>query len=210
MCFCYSMLSRHPEVLRRIREEHDQVFGANISPTHVSSIITTEPERLNQLTYTQAIIKETLRLHPPVSLVRTGTDKMVITDDAGVQYPCDGFKPWAVHTAIHRNPKYWKDPDSFIPERWLVEEGHPLHPMKGAWRPFEFGPRNCIGQTLALMETKLLLLMTVREFDVVPAYEEGAPEVWGNPAYVVGGKGVGGKTSAGFPCIVKRTERERC
>jgi len=44
--------------------------------------------------------------------------------------------------------------------------------MKGAWRPFEFGPRNCIGQALVMIEVKTVLAMTLRELDVRPAYEE--------------------------------------
>ncbi|KAI0848484.1 hypothetical protein F5Y00DRAFT_262580 [Daldinia vernicosa] len=39
----------------------------------------------------------------------------------------------------------------FIPERWLVEPGDPLYPVKGGWRPFEHGPLNCLGQTLAML-----------------------------------------------------------
>ncbi|KAF2107833.1 cytochrome P450 [Lophiotrema nucula] len=202
MCFCFDMLFRNPETLRKIRAEHDEVFGSDRSQSHICSIVGSEPERLNKLSYTLAVIKETLRLQPPVSSIHDGNPAINLTDDNGVTYPTDGMKVWVIHTAIHRNPKYWKEPDAFIPERWLAKEGDPLYPFKGAWRPFEFGSRNCIGQSLALMELKLVLLMACREFDVTPAYEKGAPEVYGSPAYMVQDKGLGGKCSDGFPCTV--------
>lgn len=53
----------------------------------------------------------------------------------------------------------------FLPERFLVAEGHPLHPVKNAWRPFELGNTRCIGEELAMVEMKLVLALTMRELD---------------------------------------------
>lgn len=53
----------------------------------------------------------------------------------------------------------------FLPERFLVAEGHPLHPVKNAWRPFELGNTRCIGEELAMIEMKLVLALTMRELD---------------------------------------------
>ena len=89
----------------------------------------------------------------------------------GHQYPTEGFTVGCTHQAMHREPLFWPQPDSFIPERWLVSDGDPLRPMKGAWRPFEWGPRNCIGQELALLELKLVMVMTLREFNITASYD---------------------------------------
>lgn len=79
---------------------------------------------------------------------------------------------WGVHYAIHRHPKFWPQPDSFIPERWIAKEGDPLFPIKGAWRPFDFGPRTCIGMELVWIETKVIMALMLRSFDIRPAYAE--------------------------------------
>jgi cytochrome P450 len=59
-----------------------------------------------------------------------------------------------------------------MPERFLVSEGDPLYPVRGSWRPFEQGPRNCLGQTLAMLYLRVTLAMTVRVFDIKDAYSE--------------------------------------
>ena len=79
---------------------------------------------------------------------------------------------WPVSYAMQRSPDLWVSPDSFIPERWLVKEGDPLFPIKGAWRPFEFGPRHCIGIELAMIETKVIMALMLRSFDFMVAYKE--------------------------------------
>lgn len=79
---------------------------------------------------------------------------------------------WPVSHAMHRSAKHWPDPESFIPERFLAKEGDPLFPYKGAWRPFEFGPRHCIGMELAMIETKIIMALMLRSFDIKSAYEE--------------------------------------
>lgn len=79
---------------------------------------------------------------------------------------------WLVSCASQRCPDLWPSPDSFIPERWLVKEGDPLFPIKGAWRPFELGPRQCIGIELAMIEMKVIVALMLRSFDFKVAYGE--------------------------------------
>jgi cytochrome P450 len=192
--------------LAKVRAEHDDVFGGNVdSAAHV---LKEHPQHINKLTYTTAVIKETLRLFPPASGMRGGLPGVFLRDKAGNKFPTEGLNIWIVHGAIQRNPNYWPDPHSFLPERWLVEPGHPLHPPKGGWRPFEFGPRNCVGQTLAMLDIKITLAMTVREFDIQDQYAEwdrlhpssGINTVFGERAYQVP-QGAAHPVH-GFPCKV--------
>ena len=90
--------------------------------------------------------------------------------------------------------------------------GHPLYPVKGAWRPFEFGPRNCIGQELALLEVRIVLALTVRRFEVRNAYEEWDRVNPGKRGEVHGQRGYqvllgSAHPQAGFPCRVRMAER---
>jgi hypothetical protein len=70
---------------------------------------------------------------------------------------------------MHRNPRYWPDPHKFNPERFLPND---TANDRDAWMPFSKGSRNCIGQELAIIETKIILLMTLRSWDFIPAYHE--------------------------------------
>lgn len=79
---------------------------------------------------------------------------------------------WSVTYALQRSPDLWPEPEKFIPERWLVKEGDPLFPIKGAWRAFEFGPRQCIGIELAMIEMKIIMALMLRQFNFKAAYEE--------------------------------------
>lgn len=205
LCFVYYLLSINPSSLQRIREEHDNVLGIEIDQT--SSIITQRPHVLNELPYTLAVIKETLRLFPADSSPRKGEVGFSLIEGSQ-QYPTEGCMPWTVAQAMHRDPRYWPEADSFIPERWLTSKDDPLHPIKGAWRAFEFGPRNCIGQELAMMEMKLALAMTIRKYDFSARFEEweqfnskrGPKTINGESAYQAL-KGTN-RPRDGFPCRV--------
>ncbi|KAH7126605.1 cytochrome P450 [Dendryphion nanum] len=206
ICYCFYLLSKNPDALSLISKEHDDILGKDIAgvPDRLSS----DPSLLNQLPYTLAVIKETLRLFPPASSMRLGRPDVDLIDRHGKWYPTKDCHVWIVHMALHRNPRYWPEPDKFIPERWLVPQGHPLHPVKGAWRPFEHGMRNCIGQTLAVVNIKVGLALTIREFDVKDAYDEwdrmhpskGIHHVNGERAYCIERGGM--HPADGFPCRV--------
>lgn len=171
--YMFHFLFKNPRALAKLREEHDHIFG---SGTDAAKKMRETPVLLNQCKYTLAVIKETLRLCPPSGSLRQGHTKATLTDKQGNLYPTDGLKVTIMHRFVHRHPKFWPRPDEFLPERWLpsVKPGDELYvaPNTGAYRPFEQGPRNCIGQTLVLNELRVVLIMTARTFDITPAYDD--------------------------------------
>ncbi|KAL8669554.1 MAG: hypothetical protein Q9168_005862 [Polycauliona sp. 1 TL-2023] len=168
-CFIIHLLSKHPAALEKVCQEHDDVYGPDTSKT--AEAITNDPHSLNRLPYTLAVLKEVLRLYPPVSTVRKGNPNVSIHFD-GMEYPTHGCMLWPVAYGMHRQPDLWPNAEDFIPERFLAKEGDPLFPPKGAWRPFEYGPRNCVGQELAFIELKIFMVLTLRDFEIQPAFEE--------------------------------------
>lgn len=169
ICWVAYVLSLYPDISSRFRQECDQIFGPD--PSQTAEKIKADPRILNRLPYANAIVKEVLRLWPAASSVRKGQPDFFI-NYKGQQYPTEGTITWPVVHAIHRNPRFWPQPEAFLPDRWLVKEGDPLFPAKGAWRAFEHGPRNCIGQELAMLETKIIMVLLFRSMKVELAYDE--------------------------------------
>jgi cytochrome P450 len=136
---------------------------------------------------------------------------ITLTAEDGTEFPTEHCQVWIVHEALHRNPAYWPEPDSYIPDRWLASPEDPLYPVKGAWRAFEIGPHNCIGQTLAMTEIKIVLVLVLREFSIKPTYEEwdrlnptkGVKTARGERAYQVAGGGGGQHSADRYPCRVE-------
>ncbi|KAE9967037.1 hypothetical protein EG327_011641 [Venturia inaequalis] len=176
--YALHLLSQHPKDLARVREEHDQVLGRDL--TLAAQRLREDPHMINRVPYTTAVIKETLRLYPPASTIRHGREGFYLYEREKqgpgqmAKYPTAGFMVFGNHHGLHHNPRYWIDPEEFLPERFLVgNEGRSrLSPVQDAWRPFEKGPRVCMGQELAMVEIKAVLMLVVREFDISPAYDE--------------------------------------
>jgi hypothetical protein len=203
LSFAYNLLFRNPRTLAIARAEHDAVLGTD--PADAMARLTADPQLLNQMPYSAAVIRETLRLFPVAATARQGSKDFFLTHpDTGKRYPTDGFIIWGANFAVHRLEAYWERPDEFLPERWLAREGEPLHVRKNTFRPFELGPRNCIGQELAQLEIRAILAMTLREFDIEGAYPEDAPTFLGEKAYQVMMPGqITGHVKGGFPIRVK-------
>ncbi|KAI4129286.1 MAG: hypothetical protein LQ338_002295 [Usnochroma carphineum] len=170
ICYIFHLLSTNPSALARLRAEHDRVFG--LDPSAASTLLSSKPHLAKSLAYTQAVIKESLRLFTPAASTRAGDPRVALTSDAGTSLPTASAIVLMVHTEMHRSPKYWPRPDDFIPERWLVGPDHELYPRKGAWRAFEHGPRNCIAQDVVMVELSVVLAMVAREFDFTECYAE--------------------------------------
>ncbi|TGO26122.1 hypothetical protein BPAE_0066g00480 [Botrytis paeoniae] len=207
ICYIYHLLSKNVEAMRKVREEHDFVFGKQIDGA--SELLKTKPHLANDLPYTTAVIKETLRLFPAASSSRQGYPGVTLYDEQGTACPTNHVVCFIDHVGMHRAPKYWVRPEEFLPERWLVDPGHELYPVKGAWRPFEYGPRNCIAQGLVMTELRVLLACTVREFVFEDAYEEwdrshkkrGPQTHRGERAYQI--EEAAAHPSAHYPCRVR-------
>ncbi|KAF1945072.1 cytochrome P450 [Clathrospora elynae] len=169
ICYCYHLLYKHPEALAKVRRELDEVFGAGTSATQQ---LKDNPYLVNKLEYTLAVIKEVLRLWPPASGVRQGKKGYFVKDPvSGEMLPTEGMNVWTTSMCLGRSAKLWgPDVDEFKPERFLAENADSVPP--NAWRPFEKGPRNCIGQELSLIEMKVVLALTLREFDIRVAFDE--------------------------------------
>lgn len=124
--------------------------------------------------------------------------------------------------AMHRSAAIWgPNVDAFKHERFMPANADKLPPY--AYRPFEKGPRNCIGQELALIEMKVVLAMTLREFEFRECYEElgelmGHGSLWARDGSFRKGEMVvygermhqillaAAKPSEGMPCRVKRRD----
>lgn len=157
ICFTYMLLSAHPDVVQKLREEHDRVFAPGIDASY--EILCAEPYRLNNLEYTTNVIKEALRHYPVGCTARREQTEGFIPYD-GQQYTTKGFLILSMQHTMHMNPDKFPNPKEFNPDRFTRED-FPRH----AWRPFERGPRACLGQPLAMDELKIVLLLTIREFD---------------------------------------------
>lgn len=169
--WCFHYLAKHPEAMKRMRAEHDEVFGKETKD--VPDTVRSSPQMLNSLPFTLAVVKEVLRLCPVAATLRRGEPSFFFTGRDGTRYPTDGFALVTAVGAMHQHPDLWPRASEFLPERWTVPEEDPLHPSRpGQWRPFEFGPMNCIGQELAMIELRMVLLFTVRELDIESAWSE--------------------------------------
>lgn len=181
-------LSRTPHALAAVRAELDDIFGPDPDPTIVRDKLITQGEELTRrMSYTSAVVKETLRLYPPAGTARMsmpGSGLTVRLPESGAEVCLDGLVLYNCASIIQRDRAvYGETADDFVPERWLgdvdtsmrtnndvVQDGKPAQATGGrvppsAWRPFERGPRNCIGQELANLEVRVILACTLRRYD---------------------------------------------
>jgi cytochrome P450 len=171
-------LSIHPECLAKIRSEHDTIFG-DADPKEI--FLSRPDETLKALVYTSACIKEALRLWPPAGSARMSHNKLKIRTSDGEEVCLDDTVLYLCHHIIQRDPKvYGETANDFVPERWvgdidtsaaaMDQDGSTTGESKipvSAWRPFERGPRNCVGQELANLEARVILACTIRRYDFV-------------------------------------------
>jgi cytochrome P450 len=157
LAWTWYLLSQHPEVEHHLHIELDEVLGGQL-PT---------VERLVDLPYTQMVIKEALRLYPPVFYL----GRKARSDDeiSGHAIPAGSMILLCPYTT-HRHPDFWEQPEVFDPQRFTPERsaGRPHY----AYFPFGGGPRLCIGQHLAMMEAQLILATIAQRYrlQLVPGH----------------------------------------
>ena len=165
--WAFYQLSRTPHALEALRHELNEILGPGTDPQAVCAALALNGEHLlPKMHYLNAVIKETLRLHPPAGTVRMtapGTD-FTVRVSAGEEYCTDGLIMYACHSIIQRDPIVFGDTaDDWVPERWLGEASRTIPAT--AWRPFERGPRSCIGLELASIELRAIIAIVARRYD---------------------------------------------
>ncbi|KAB1257723.1 Cytochrome P450 4V2 [Camelus dromedarius] len=145
------LLGSYPEVQKKVDNELEEIFGKSDRPATL--------EDLKKLKYLECVIKESLRLFPPVPFFARNLNEDC---DVGGYKIVKGSQVIIVPYALHRDPRYFPDPEEFVPERFLPENSKGRHSY--AYVPFSAGPRNCIGQKFAIMEEKTILSCILRHF----------------------------------------------
>ncbi|CAG8539965.1 15407_t:CDS:1 [Funneliformis caledonium] len=151
LCTVVYYLAHYPEVLARLRQELDTIFGFEKDRK-----ITMED--LSKMRYAEAIFYECTRfVNPAKTLLRTSTTKDII---AGYEWPANMLIEIYAE-GIHMNPAYWKDPHKFNPDRFMKSEA-----LKSKILTFGGGVRGCPGRKIALITIKLLIFLIYRNFDI--------------------------------------------
>jgi cytochrome P450 len=149
MTWTWYLLSQHPEVEAKLVEELQTVLDGR-NPTFAD---------LPRLRYTDMVVKESMRLYPPV----WGLGRVAKTDSEIGGYPISKgsiilLSPWT----MQRHPRYFDQPDVFNPDRWV--DGLAQQLPTYAYFPFGGGPRVCIGKSFAQMEAVFLLATITQKF----------------------------------------------
>lgn len=149
LAWTWMLLGQHPTVLEDLHQELDGVLQGR-SPTI---------DDLPHLPYTAQVIKESMRLYPPVpTMGREATQDYILCDHLIPQGTTVLISQWV----RHRDPRYFDDPATFRPERWANDLEKQL--PRGVYTPFGDGPRICIGKGFATMEAALLLATIAQRF----------------------------------------------
>src|SRR6266403_1015003 len=143
------LLAQNPAVEAKLLAELDAVLGDRVPSL----------DDLPRLAYTGHVITESLRLYPAA----WGMARLAVEDHEIAGYPVrKGMGVAMAQWVVHRDPRWYDAPEEFRPERWEDDLWKRL--PRFAYFPFGGGPRQCIGNTFALMEATLILATIARKF----------------------------------------------
>ena len=144
------LLSTRPDCLERVRQEFDSVLGD--APLSFGDVPRFE--------FTTRVIQEALRLYPPFWMV----DRMAVADDrVGDLVIPRGSTVIVFVYGAHHATRYWEDPESFNPERFIKANEKLQTPF--TYLPFGAGPRSCIGSNYAMLQILMILSAVLRKYD---------------------------------------------
>ncbi|KMQ89601.1 cytochrome p450 9e2 [Lasius niger] len=161
MCFAAHELAVNQEIQKKLQNEIDQVLEESNGQAPY--------EMVNNMEYLDAVISEALRLYPIAPFL----DRICV-EEFELPPTLPGMKPyilkkgegiWVPIYGLHHDPQYFEEPEKFDPERFRGERKKESLNC-GAYLPFGLGPRMCIGNRFALMETKVLLFHLLARCDL--------------------------------------------
>jgi len=151
LTFTLQLLGSHLDVQQKVFEEILKVESES------EDVV----EQLQKMTYINAVLNESMRLYPPAWI----TDRQNVDDDVLGKFTIKKDTLIGVSFyELHRNPKYWENPDQFDPNRFLGEQKK--HSMQYFY-PFGAGPRMCIGAGFAIYEMCLVISYIIKKYKVV-------------------------------------------
>ncbi|KAH8649839.1 cytochrome P450 [Xylariales sp. PMI_506] len=152
--FTYHLLA-NPNIMQALRDEIRGEF---------SSLEEVDFERTAGMKYLNACLREALRLYPPVPI---GVPRVI--PEGGLtalgRWIAPETRASAHQYSTNHSAVNFKNPDKFAPERWLGDPAYADDDLNAA-QPFSWGPRNCIGQNMAMYEMRLILAMVLLSFDI--------------------------------------------
>ncbi|KAL9658446.1 hypothetical protein ABK040_005989 [Willaertia magna] len=155
-------LAKNQDIQNKARKILDEMIGTN-NPT---------PEDYNNdvLVYLKCIMLETLRLHPPIYAVAKDAKKNV-TLSGKFKIPKDTLVVAHIY-ATNRNDKYWDNPDTFNPDRFLEKEFRQKSESNFTFIPFAMGTRKCLGFEFSQKETCMLLAKMLQKYQFILLNDE--------------------------------------
>ncbi|XP_065297873.1 cytochrome P450 3A6-like [Dermacentor albipictus] len=154
LTYWFYLMGRHPDIQEKMRQEVLEAFKKEGDHLSLQTITT--------LPYTNQVISETMRLYPTST---TFTSRCAEEDYQCGNYLIKKGTSVVVPTyLLHRDPRYWHEPEKFVPERFSPENKHFVNPT--AYQPFGLGPRICIGMRLALLELASATAEVLRHYRI--------------------------------------------
>lgn len=154
LTYTFYLLADNPQAEQRLHTELDEVLDGD-TPTS---------EDLSELTYTEQVVNEALRLYCPAhALFREATEDVIVDGYTVPEGDIVQLPQWV----IHRDERWWDDPSEFRPERFADSDYNPY-----AFFPFGVGPRRCIGEDFGRAEAKLVVATLCDRFTFDRATEE--------------------------------------
>ncbi|XP_063823255.1 cytochrome P450 4g15-like isoform X1 [Ostrinia nubilalis] len=159
--FVLCLLGVHQDIQAKVYDELYEIFGDSDRPATFDDTV--------HMKYLERVILETLRMYPPVPIiarklnhdVQISTNKYVLP--AGATVVIGTYR-------IHRNPKYYKNPNVFNPDNFLPENTQNRHYY--SYIPFSAGPRSCVGRKYAMLKLKVLLSTILRNYRTISEVSE--------------------------------------
>ena len=168
LTYALYLLSEHPEIRRELVEEYEEVVGSEGEEVVGSVAIGTglpDVDAFDDLQRTQNVISETLRLYPPAFTANRQATRSVTLGE--YEFP-EGAQFLMPQWVLHRDERFWDEPERFDPSRWSRETDRPEY----AYFPFSGGPRHCIGMHFARLELALVLATLVGHLELDVSVEE--------------------------------------
>nr|XP_019553075.2 cytochrome P450 4d8-like [Aedes albopictus]XP_029736368.1 cytochrome P450 4d8-like [Aedes albopictus] len=163
--FTIMQLALHQDIQNKLHAEIVSILkGSNSKTTNLTY------NDIQEFKYLDLIVKESLRLLPPISYVGRKLTEDTELNGATIPAGQDIFIPVYM---VHRNPKVYPDPERFIPERF-AEDGDQNRRGPYDYIPFSIGPRNCIGQKYGMLQLKMTVVRLIANYRVLPSKATGS------------------------------------